>query len=91
MKLTVYPEEGCLGCERARQIAAEVERSNDAVDVEVLDLAEVTVIPEAVIAVPAYVLDGRLVFLGNPRLAELSALIEEGLAAEGRLERAEKT
>ena len=91
MKLTVYLEEGCLGCERARQIADEVERANDTVDVEVLDLAEVTVVPEAVIAVPAYMLNGRLVFLGNPRLAELSALIDEGLAAEGRLERAEKT
>jgi len=91
VKLTVYLEEGCLGCERARQIADEVERTNDTVDVEVLDLAEATVIPEAVIAVPAYMLDGRLVILGNPSLAELSALIDEGLAAEGRLERAEKT
>ena len=86
MKLTVYLEDGCFGCERARQIAAAVERKHAAVDVEVLDLAAIQAIPEAVIAVPAYVLDGHLVSLGNPRLAELSALIEEsGLTPKGAL------
>jgi hypothetical protein len=91
VKLTIYLEEGCPGCERARQIADEVKRRHGAIDVEVVDLAEVMGIPEAIIAVPAYVLDDRLVYLGNPRLTEMSALIEGGLAVEERFERAEKT
>lgn len=91
MKLTIYLEEGCLGCERARRIADEVGRRHGSVDVEVVDLAQVAAIPEAVIAVPAYVLDDRLVYLGNPHMSEISGLIERWLFEEVRLERAEKT
>lgn len=91
MRLTVYVEKGCFGCERARQIAGEIERSHDSLDIEILDLSEVSVLPEAVIAVPAYVLDGRLVSLGNPYMSEISALIERRLAEEGRLKNAETT
>ena len=90
MKLAIYLEEGCLGCERARQIADEVKRRHGAIDVEVVDLAEVTGIPEAIIAVPAYILDGRPVYLGNPSVEEIFALIEGGLTGEGKLKRAEK-
>jgi hypothetical protein len=78
LKLRIYIEEGCFGCARARQIADEVARRHEAVEVEVLDVARVTAMPEDVIAVPAYVLNGRLVYLGNPRLADLSDLINAG-------------
>jgi hypothetical protein len=45
----------------------------------VLDLPEVDQLPDAVVAVPAYVLDGRLVYLGNPGLPEISDLISSEL------------
>jgi len=91
VELTIYVDEGCFGCDRARQMAGEIERSHDSLDVRVVDLSEIAVLPEAVIAVPAYLLDGRLVSLGNPYLSELSALIDRGLADEARLKDAEKT
>ena len=91
MQLVIYVEEGCFGCARARQIAGEIERRHDSVDVSVLDLSEVSTLPEAVVAVPAYVLDGRLVSLGNPHLAEISALIHRSLGEEARHENAEET
>lgn len=77
MQLVIYVEEGCFGCSRARQIASEIERKHDSVEVNVLDLSRVAVVPDEVVAVPAYLLDGRLVSLGNPYLSELSALIEQ--------------
>ncbi|HLF78026.1 MAG TPA: hypothetical protein VJB57_11120 [Dehalococcoidia bacterium] len=57
---------------------------------KVLDLGKGVELPESVVAVPAYTLDGRLVSLGNPDVAELSTLIEQSLAQEARLEGAEK-
>jgi hypothetical protein len=91
MQLVIYVEEGCFGCARARQIAGEIGRRHDSIDVSILDLSEVSTLPEEVIAVPAYVLDGRLVSLGNPYLSEITALIEQGLGEEARHENAEKT
>jgi hypothetical protein len=91
VQLVIYVEEGCFGCARARQIAGELERHHDALDVRVLDLSEVVSLPEAVIAVPAYVLDGRLVSLGNPYLEEISSLIQQSLGEKARHENAQAT
>jgi hypothetical protein len=91
VELTIYVDQGCFGCSRARQIADEIEQSHDSIDVSVVDLSEGSPLPDEVIAVPAYVLDGRLVSLGNPYLSEITAMIERGLTEERRLRGAEKT
>lgn len=66
--LEIYVAPNCLGCETARDLAGMV-RSLGRPDLEVrlLDLSEPRVVrPPTVFAVPTYVLDGRVISLGNP-------------------------
>ncbi len=70
--LDIYVTEQCFGCDEARHLADTVASRFASVLVRVVDLAdEPGTRPDAVVAVPSYVLDGRVIALGNPRQAEL--------------------
>ncbi len=66
--LEIYVAPNCFGCETARTLAGIVralDRPN--LEVRLLDLSEPDVIrPTTVFAVPTYLLDGRVISLGNP-------------------------
>ncbi len=83
-RLEIYVSADCPGCQRAREVAAALREGHRGVEVEVIDLEQLAEddLPEAVIAVPAYVLDGIVVSLGNP---EIEALRERlaGAVPEG--------
>ncbi len=66
--LEIYVAPDCFGCETARNLASKVcAFSWPDLEVRLLDLSEPDVIrPPAVFAVPTYVLDGRVISLGNP-------------------------
>ena len=72
-RLDIYVASGCLGCRRAREIASSLQGMYPDVRVEVVDAdgAPEGSLPESVVAVPAYVLDGMLISLGNPNPATL--------------------
>ena len=67
-KLDVYVASGCSSCRRAREIAASLLGAYPGLLVQVVDAdsAAEGSLPDAVVAVPAYVLDGTLISLGNP-------------------------
>ncbi len=70
--LAVYVLPGCPGCERAYRIAGEVKRRCPQIQVRVIDLSEPTAIqPPNVFSVPTYLLDGRVISLGNPDIDRL--------------------
>lgn len=75
MKLTLFVENGCSSCERARGIVAELSHTWSELDLEVVDIAGADELPEAVFAVPAYLLDGQVISLGNPSLDVLHDLL----------------
>ena len=66
--LEIYVAPDCFGCETARTLAGNVRAlSLPDLEVRLLDLSEPDVIrPPAVFAVPTYILDGRVISLGNP-------------------------
>jgi hypothetical protein len=66
--LEIYVAPDCFGCETARDVARKVRaRGWPDLEVRLLDLTEPDVIrPSSVFAVPTYVLDGRVISLGNP-------------------------
>ncbi|MCA9934623.1 MAG: hypothetical protein KC415_11900 [Anaerolineales bacterium] len=70
MKLQVYTAQDCWGCEETVRIVAEMRAEFPDIPIELLDTAE-TPLPEFVFAVPTYVLNGRIISLGNPTRAEL--------------------
>jgi hypothetical protein len=72
----------CFGCERARQLAAEAQSRFPGLTVRVVDLEQSRApLPTGVVAVPAYVLDGRLLFTGNPTAEALHQALTEAIAA----------
>jgi hypothetical protein len=69
--LEIFVMPHCPGCETARRLAERV-RAFPHVDVRLIDLsAPDTVRPRAVFAVPTYLLNGRVLSLGNPEEAWL--------------------
>ena len=72
----------CFGCERARYLAAEVQADFPGLTVRVVDLEQSTApLPRGVVAVPAYVLAGRLLFTGNPSAEALLRALAASVAA----------
>jgi hypothetical protein len=66
----------CFGCERAQHLAAETQARFPGLTVRVVDLGQSTApLPRGVVAVPAYVLNGRLLFTGNPTAEALASAI----------------
>ena len=65
--LEVFVAADCAACAAARRIAADVAYAAPDLVVRVIDIhAEPASVPASVVAVPTYVLDGRLIHLGNP-------------------------
>jgi hypothetical protein len=72
-QLEIYVEPGCRICARAEDIAAELRETSLDLHVTVIDLSG----PggahrHLVVAAPTYVLNGRVISLGNPDRAELA-------------------
>lgn len=82
--LDVFVAADCAASVAARRIAADVARAAPDLAVRVVDIdAEPAAVPAAVVAVPTYVLDARLVHLGNPSpswRSDLLSRLEKGAA-----------
>ena len=71
VKLQVYISDDCWSCEETRRIVADVASTFPTVRIELVDVEGET-LPEHVFAVPTYVLNGRVIALGNPTRQALS-------------------
>lgn len=77
--LNVYIAEHCPGCAEARQVAAAIERDYPHVAVAIIDIGQPdAVVPEAVFATPTYLLNGRVVSLGNPGPEDVARWLGNG-------------
>jgi alkyl hydroperoxide reductase subunit AhpF len=74
-KLDVYVSETCWACEEARRIVADLAPQYPEFSIELRDLNDERR-PSHVFATPAYVLNGRTIFLGNPTREELKNKLE---------------
>jgi hypothetical protein len=79
----------CFGCAEALRLADSVAARSATVSVRVVDLErEPDARPAGLVAVPTYILDGRVISLGNPNQTELFGRIGRALRAsqveEGR-------
>jgi hypothetical protein len=71
--LRVFVAQDCSACIEAREIAARIGQDYAHLKVEIVDIAdEQAVVPEAVFATPTYMLNNRLVSLGNPKPDEIA-------------------
>lgn len=75
----------CLGCDEAQLLYDKVRDAFPHLAVQLLNLDETGVaLPDGVFAVPAYLLDGRVIFSGNPRAEELFKRLTDHELLEGR-------
>ncbi len=68
--LDIYISENCWSCEESLRIANEVAPLFPNVTLNLVDVQENDV-PEEVFAVPTYVLNGKVIYLGNPTREQL--------------------
>ena len=67
-RLEAYISDDCYGCGEARAIAEELSAQFPDVQVEIISLdTPDSEHPPAVFAVPTFLLNGELLWLGNPR------------------------
>ena len=83
LSLKVYVADWCPGCEEAREMARMMSALFPNLQVQIIDIDEpATEIPASVFAIPTYLLNGELLWLGNPRreeaIARIHSLLETG-------------
>jgi alkyl hydroperoxide reductase subunit AhpF len=80
-RLDVYVSSECPNCGEAVPLAEEAAVRYPNIVVRVIDLDQLdgNPPPDPVVAVPTYLLDGRVVSLGNPHPEELFALLHEAV------------
>ncbi len=69
-KLDVYIEDTCWACAESRRIVTDVAPECPDVDIEIRNLDDERR-PKSVFATPTYVLDDRVIYMGNPTREEL--------------------
>ena len=84
LALEIVIAKHCRQCRESVRVADALKLEFPALDVQVIDLdAPDSVKPDVVFAVPSFLLNGRVVSLGNPDVAELSGTIRTMLLARG--------
>lgn len=71
LKLDVYIANDCWTCEETERIVADVSAQIPEIDIEFIDMENSVDKPDNVFAVPTYLLNGRVISLGNPTREEL--------------------
>ena len=84
VKLQVFVKTDCDICSRARQLAHQADEQFPNLVVDIVEMNETELERDDVFAVPTFVLEGRVLSLGNPQESELhdevaSLLSERGL------------
>jgi len=75
MHLDVVVKPNCPSCDEARRLAREAGERFPDLRVRVIELDGRAPAPASVVATPTYLLDGRVVSLGNPGVEQLARAI----------------
>lgn len=75
--LQVVVSRDCPTCEESRTVVLEMHERFPLLEVELIDLDAGNPVPDGVVATPTYLLDGRVISLGNPRREDLVRKITE--------------
>jgi len=68
--LDIYISDNCWSCEESSRIASDVASLFPNVTINLINIQD-NKVPEEVFAVPTYVLNGKVAYLGNPTREQL--------------------
>ncbi|MER3459356.1 MAG: hypothetical protein C4309_12650 [Chloroflexota bacterium] len=77
--LRVYVDRDCWNCQEARALAQEMAAMFPSLRVELIDLEQAGSRPDTIFATPTFVLNDRVISLGNPSRAALCQHILQAL------------
>lgn len=79
--LKIFVAEHCSTCGETFAIATRIEQDYPDVTVEIIDIGDTqAIVPDAVFAIPTFMLNNRIVSLGNPHPDEIARWVEEAIA-----------
>lgn len=82
-RLDVYVASDCVGCAAAHAMTTRVRTEFPRVAVELFDLDVSSIRPPAVVvAVPTFVLDGRVISLGTPSWEQIASQLDAAITEE---------
>lgn len=77
-KLEVYIADECPGCDEAKLLVKKLLQKKVNIKIDLLNFNNPTTIcPDNIFATPTFVLNGQIIFLGNPSLIELEMKLRE--------------
>lgn len=78
LTLKIFITQDCPNCAESHVIARQIRQDYPDLTVEIIDVADKqAVVPEAIFATPTFMLNNRIVSLGNPKLNEVARWIRE--------------
>ena len=81
--LKIFIAENCPGCDEAHSIMAHIEQNHPELAVEIINITITqTIVPEAVFATPTFMLNDRIVSLGNPSPEQIARWVIEATATQ---------
>lgn len=83
VKLQVFVKPDCELCNRARQLAKDADKQFPNLEVDIVDLNQTQPDRDDVFAVPTFVLEGRVLSLGNPQESDLHDKVSSLLSERG--------
>ena len=73
LRLRVFVAEDCPNCREAQVLAVRIAKTYPRLQVEIVDMKdEQALVPEIVFATPTFMLNNRIVSLGNPTLSDVA-------------------
>jgi hypothetical protein len=78
MRIRVYVDAYCLGCQRATELVTLVQDNFPQADISSIDVQQETVLPGSLFALPTWYVDDRVWMLGNPTWEQLRTKILDG-------------
>jgi hypothetical protein len=83
MVLEIFVGPCCTPSVEARAVAGDIQAQFPWLQVELVEVDGRRELPERVVATPTYLLDGKVIALGNPRRDWLARVISDNHSSEG--------
>lgn len=78
LTLKIFVTQDCPTCVESHIIARQIRQDYPDLSVEIIDVADKhAVVPETIFATPTFMLNNRVVSLGNPKLNEVARWVKE--------------
>jgi predicted thioredoxin/glutaredoxin len=82
LTLDIYLDQNCFGCDQAEALAADIDGWFPQVRVVIHWLSTELRLPTGVVAVPAFLLEGRLIQYGTPERQQITNAVLRALGVD---------